>query len=135
MINRTPSLALIDSTPYEKLFNSTASYDHLKAFCCLCYDSTIVAHLSLLLEPLFVCFYILSLASKVTSSCLATKQVVMSKDLIFSEDHFPFLKGAPSSVISDCFSQPINNGTYYDDLPSSSPRVATPKDSTPFISL
>lgn len=44
----------------------------------------------------------------------------MSRDVVFYEDQFPLLS-LQSTEVTNCFSQPINIGAYYDDisLPSS----------------
>lgn len=37
IINRTPTVANKDLTPYEMLFNKTPTYEHMKVIGCLCY--------------------------------------------------------------------------------------------------
>ena len=41
LINRVPSKSLGNKSPYEMLFHSPPSYDHLKCFGCLCFVSTL----------------------------------------------------------------------------------------------
>jgi hypothetical protein len=46
LINRLPTPILSNKTPYEMLFHSIPSYNHLKIFGCLCFASTLTKYRS-----------------------------------------------------------------------------------------
>ena len=67
LINRIPSKALSNKSPYEVLFHSAPSYHHLRNFGCLCFIST-VSHLRHKFAPRAenVCFLAILTALRVT---------------------------------------------------------------------
>ena len=44
LLNIFPSIILNHITPYQKLFNKTPSYDHLRVFGCLCFPHIVTPH-------------------------------------------------------------------------------------------
>lgn len=93
-INRLPTRLLLWKTSYEMLFGKTPDYGSLKVFGCLCFATNNQPHKDKL-EPrakpcVFLGYQSGFKASKVYD--LTTEKIFMSKDIIFHEANFPFLK-------------------------------------------
>lgn len=90
LLNRTPSITGI--SPYELLFNKIPEYHDLRVFGCLCF-ATVVPHPTDKFAPravkgVFVGYPFGTKGFRVLD--LETKQVFVSRDVVFHETHFPF---------------------------------------------
>ncbi|KAJ4769875.1 Retroelement pol polyprotein-like [Rhynchospora pubera] len=107
LINRTPTPLLENKTPYEVLFGKPPSYNSMRIFGCLCY---IKSHTSDKFETrsrkcVFVGYPFGKKGWRVYD--LETKEFIVSRDVVFCEDNFPYVssisehKQSQSSVIQE----------------------------------
>ena len=122
LINRMPSQSLGLISPQEKLLQIKPNLSHLRSFGCLCFASTKKIQRTKLDPRANPCVFLgypnLQKAYKVYD--LVTKKILISRDVIFFEKHFPFhLTTAKSSLSSPFypFFLPITTNTndYSDD--------------------
>ncbi|XP_009770962.1 uncharacterized protein [Nicotiana sylvestris] len=90
--NMLPSTSINDQTPYELLYKRKPNYSHLKSFGCMCYPTVPRPHRDKF-EPrttphLFVGYPFNTMGYKVLS--LATRKIIVSRDVVFNESIFPF---------------------------------------------
>ncbi|CAL1360108.1 unnamed protein product [Linum trigynum] len=92
LINRLPTVATQNHTPYERLFGKRAAYGHLKTFGCLAYAKDTASHLDKFGERGRACIFLGYPASQKGYRVmdLATRKLFTSRDVVFCEDKFPF---------------------------------------------
>ena len=140
LIIRIPSFALSNQIPFEVLFGHPPSHAHLKVFGFLCFASTLSNH-GCKFAPRVVKCVLLGYPFGVKGYKvldLFTKRVIISRDVVFHENSFPFASVSPhiadpfipfavkascSTGIND-FVTPISisdsTSLVFDDVPSSS---------------
>ncbi|CAN1315366.1 Retrovirus-related Pol polyprotein from transposon TNT 1-94 [Linum perenne] len=90
ILNRLPTPLLSNQTPY--MYNTSPDYSHLKVFGCLCYASSLDRHKTKFDHRARQCVY-LGVAAGIKGHKLLdlnTKQVFVSRDVLFHESIFPF---------------------------------------------
>lgn len=104
MINRLPTKLLSWKIPHELLFHKEPNYNSLKVFGCLCFVTNVKPHKDKLASRanavVFLGFKSGMKAFKVYD--LLAKKIVMTRDVVFHETHFPFL----NSIFPDDYNLP-----------------------------
>nr|KAJ0215676.1 hypothetical protein LSAT_V11C300142910 [Lactuca sativa] len=110
IINRLPSKTLDHKTPYELLYNQKPEYDHIMVFGCLTYFWSIETKgdkFEVRGRPgVFLGYRHGKKGSKIFD--IENKKIVVSRDVKFHEDNFPF-SGSPQTQIDQDIFSPIPN--------------------------
>lgn len=116
IINRSPLASIGYTTPYEKLFGDKPSYDHMKAFGCLLFVSTLKQGRSKFDARAHPCVFIgYPFGQKAYKAYdLISKKTIISRDIKFHEHHFPF--HFTNHSLGSPFFVPVNT-----PIPSTSP--------------
>lgn len=134
LINRMPLVSLDNVSPYEKIFGHTPNNDHLRAFGCLCFVSTL-KHGRSKFSPradkcVFIGYPFGQKGYKVYHP--KTKKVFVSRDVQFMEHHFPYHFPSPNDTPPTPppfqFYLPTHNppSSFYDTYTTPSPTPPTP---------
>uniref|UniRef100_A0A2N9HKX8 Integrase catalytic domain-containing protein n=1 Tax=Fagus sylvatica TaxID=28930 RepID=A0A2N9HKX8_FAGSY len=92
LINRTPTPLLANKSPFEVLFNKSPNYSYLRVFGCLCYATTL-SHNRHKFAPRSIQCIMLGYPQGIKGYRLlnlSTRQIFVSRDVIFYENSFPF---------------------------------------------
>ena len=107
LINRLPTPLLSHKSPYQLLHNKLLTYNHLRTFECLCYD-TYLLHTQKFDQRADRCIFVgYPLCQKVYWVYdLESNKFFSSQDVVFHEDIFPF-HIAPQEVQDDIVVIPL----------------------------
>ncbi|KAF5812650.1 putative RNA-directed DNA polymerase [Helianthus annuus] len=110
IINRLPSKTIGDKTPYEKLYNQRAEYDHMRVFGCLVYFWSIDTKGDKFEERgkpgIFLGYPKGIKGYKIYD--IGSKKMVVSRDVKFHEDNFVFPQRQDQDI-DDMFTVSIDN--------------------------
>ncbi|CAM8929156.1 unnamed protein product [Rhodiola kirilowii] len=100
ILNRTPIPILDGKTPFEVIFGSVPPLDNLKVFGCLCYVNTIPKFRDKMDPRAHPCVFLGYPYGKKAykAYCLTSHKVLVSRNVHFFEDIFPFKAMAQKSV-------------------------------------
>jgi hypothetical protein len=92
LINRTPTMVNDGVTPYEKLFGKPPSYEHIKTFGCLCYVKNLSKQRDKFDSRAERCVFVGYPKGQKgwTVYNLRTREIYVSRDVVFYENVFPY---------------------------------------------
>lgn len=98
LINNMPTRVLHGKTPHEILFKKQPTIDHLRVCICLCYAATLESRDkfgSQVTRCIFMGYRVLQKGYRLYD--LVEHQFLISRDVVFHEEIFPFANVDPSS--------------------------------------
>ncbi|KAL4302210.1 hypothetical protein GQ457_10G003950 [Hibiscus cannabinus] len=106
LINRLPTPVLGNKSPFEVLHSTTPVYQQLKVFGCLCFVSTLKAHRDKFSERALLGVFLGYVAGVKGYKVyiLKTRSIVVSRNVIFHEEVFPFHSITDIDTVVDPFS-------------------------------
>uniref|UniRef100_A0A251U5K0 Putative ribonuclease H-like domain-containing protein n=1 Tax=Helianthus annuus TaxID=4232 RepID=A0A251U5K0_HELAN len=101
LLNILPAENKNNTTPTEKLYHRIPTYDHLRVFGCLCYPLVPSTTIHKLEHRSYPCVFLGYPPTHRGYKCfnLETKQIIISRHVVFDETTFPFannISPAPS---------------------------------------
>ncbi|WVZ00554.1 hypothetical protein V8G54_026623 [Vigna mungo] len=129
LINIIPTPFLNNNTPFQQLYGHTCDISTLKVFGCLCYISTPTVHRKKLDPRAHPCVFlgIPPTTKGYLAYDLHTRNIVISRNVYFYEDHFPFIHlSSTGSDIPMVSPSPFVPNTLSPDFLSSNTPAPTP---------
>ena len=123
LMNRTPSQLLNGKTPFEKLYGRTPSFNHLKVFGCLAYAHNINHRGDKFAPRSRRCVFLGYPTGKKGWLLLDLdkQSTFISRDVVFSENTFPFAAVTSSPELSE--TTPVLGEVSFDDTDSDTSEV------------
>ena len=110
VINKMPLSVLKRKSPFEVLFGKKPDYSHLKVFGYLCFVSTFKRNRHKFMprahKSVFIGYSLSQKGYKIYN--LKTKEVIVSKDVVFFEHHFPYHQEDDTNRVHNFF-LPVNS--------------------------
>ena len=93
LINRMPSVVLLNKSPYEILFKTTPSVSHLRIFGCACFPLLRPYRLHKLQPKTIMCVFLGYASQNKCYLCyeIDSKRTYISRHVIFNEHVFPYV--------------------------------------------
>jgi hypothetical protein len=102
LLDRRPSSSIRHEVPYTRLYNTPPSYEHLRAFGCLCYPNLQATSLHKLAPRSVTCVFLGYPSAHKGYRCLdlSTRRIIISHHVVFDELSFPFAHDPPTPASS-----------------------------------
>ena len=131
LINRTPSHLLNNKTPYELLYKKIVDYSSFHVFGCLAFASTLSASRTKFQPRARVCVF-LGYPTGMKAYKLfdiQTKQIFVSRDVVFHEEVFPFHSVTAEDTLVDPFPNLVLPAPFLEvPVPSQFPQASSSSD-------
>ncbi|WVZ83541.1 hypothetical protein U9M48_030678 [Paspalum notatum var. saurae] len=101
LLNLMPTTTLQSDTPYQALFSSPPSYDHLRVFGCCCYPNLSATASHKLAPRSTRCVFLGYSAHHKGYRCLdlSSNRIIISQHVVFDESSFPFAKQTSTDTL------------------------------------
>lgn len=133
LINRMPLISLGNISPYEKLYGVAPNNAHLRAYYCLCFVSTLSQGRKKFEDCADLCIFLGypfgQKAYKVYN--MKTKSVIISRDVLFHENVFPYHLPSNSTTFPLPFYLPLPTNLAF-ETPNTSRDTLTPHTHSTF---
>lgn len=133
LLNRRPSSPINFLTPFYLLFGVHPTYDHLRAFGCLCFPNTYSTSPHKLAPRSVRCVFIGYPLEHKGYRCLDlhSRRVFISRHVVFDESSFPYTAAAPTNTQQTCSPDPPHQPHLIPLGPPAPPTSSFPNRSTP----